>query len=85
MLFHLIRFQINQASSKDGKEGGVELVQPPAGSKPGDRVFFEEFEDQVAVDQMNPKKKIWETVQPGKLGDSGPTSVFELTRWMFQH
>lgn len=30
-----------QASSKDGKEGGVELIQPPPGSKPGERVYFE--------------------------------------------
>lgn len=35
-----------QATSKDGKQAGIELVQPPAGSKPGDRVYFEgaEFE-----------------------------------------
>lgn len=34
------------ATSKEGKEGGIELIQPPAGSKPGDRIFFEgaEFE-----------------------------------------
>lgn len=35
-----------QATSKEGKEGGIELIQPPANSKPGDRVYFEggEFE-----------------------------------------
>lgn len=31
----------SQATSKDGKEAGIELVQPPAGSKPGDRVYFD--------------------------------------------
>ena len=30
-----------QATSKDGKEAGIELIQPPPGSKPGDRIFFE--------------------------------------------
>jgi aminoacyl tRNA synthase complex-interacting multifunctional protein 1 len=30
-----------KATSKEGKEGGIELIQPPANSKPGDRVYFE--------------------------------------------
>ena len=30
-----------QATSPAGKEGGIELVQPPPGSKPGERVYFE--------------------------------------------
>ena len=30
-----------QATSKDGKEGGIEIIQPPPNSKPGDRVYFE--------------------------------------------
>lgn len=30
-----------KATSKDGKEAGIELIQPPPGSKPGDRVYFE--------------------------------------------
>jgi aminoacyl tRNA synthase complex-interacting multifunctional protein 1 len=46
-------------------EGKVEFVDPPAGAKPGDRVFFEGFEDVVAEAQLNPKKKIWEQIQPG--------------------
>jgi hypothetical protein len=35
-----------QATSKEGKDGGIELIQPPPGSQPGDRVYFEgqEFE-----------------------------------------
>ena len=53
------------ASSKEGKDSGVEFVEPPAGSLPGDRVFFEGFEDQTALELLNPKKKIFETVQPG--------------------
>ena len=37
---------LSKATSKEGKEGGIELIQPPAGSKPGERVYFEgeEFE-----------------------------------------
>ncbi|KAK7469213.1 G4 quadruplex nucleic acid binding protein [Stygiomarasmius scandens] len=55
------------ATSKDGKEGGIELIQPPANSKPGDRVYFEgaEYENATPLSQLNPKKKIFETIQPG--------------------
>ncbi|KAJ6584967.1 hypothetical protein B0H19DRAFT_924924 [Mycena capillaripes] len=55
------------ATSKDGKEAGIELIQPPANSKPGDRVYFEggEFADATPLAQLNPKKKIFETIQPG--------------------
>ena len=75
---------LSKATSKEGKEGGIEIIQPPADSKPGDRVYFEgeEFESQylfacpkchvqttlldaVPLPQLNPKKKIFETVQPG--------------------
>jgi aminoacyl tRNA synthase complex-interacting multifunctional protein 1 len=54
-----------QATSPDGKDGGVEFVNPPPGSQPGDRVFFEGFQDKTALELLNPKKKIFETVQPG--------------------
>ncbi|KAG6876722.1 hypothetical protein C0993_000857 [Termitomyces sp. T159_Od127] len=76
------------ATSKEGKEGGVELVRPPEGAKPGDRVYFEgaDFESQSFTQyqrlmfmrlflafttdaqplaQLNPKKKIFKTIQPG--------------------
>jgi len=54
------------ATSKDGKEGGIELIQPPANAKPGDKVYFEgEFENGTPLAQLNPKKKIFETIQPG--------------------
>jgi aminoacyl tRNA synthase complex-interacting multifunctional protein 1 len=56
-----------QATSKDGKDAGIELIQPPPGSKPGDRVYFEgpAFEAATPLSQLNPKKKIFETIQPG--------------------
>lgn len=44
-------------------ENGVEFVNPPAGSKPGDKLFFEGFDGEPEK-QLNPKKKVWESVQP---------------------
>ncbi|KAG5421050.1 ARC1 [Candida metapsilosis] len=41
----------------------VEFVNPPQGSKPGDKIFFEGYNG-VPEKQLNPKKKIWEAVQP---------------------
>lgn len=32
------------ATSSDGKDGGVEFVNPPEGSAPGDRIYFEGYE-----------------------------------------
>lgn len=46
----------------------VELVTPPAGSEAGDPVFFEGWEygeGKGPEKQLNPKKKVWESVQPG--------------------
>lgn len=48
----------------DDHKGPVELVSPPEGSKAGDRVFFEGFKGEPEG-VLNPKKKIWETFQPG--------------------
>ncbi|CAI5755660.1 unnamed protein product [Candida verbasci] len=44
-------------------ENKVEFVNPPEGSTPGDKIFFEGF-NQVPEKQLNPKKKIWEACQP---------------------
>jgi aminoacyl tRNA synthase complex-interacting multifunctional protein 1 len=52
------------AEGEDSHKGPVELVNPPTDSEAGDRVYFEGWEgDPEAV--LNPKKKIWETIQPG--------------------
>ena len=49
------------ASNAD--DGVVEFVNVPEGSKAGDKIFFEGFnEEPDAV--LNPKKKIWEQLQP---------------------
>ncbi|KAJ4989126.1 methionyl-tRNA synthetase [Stagonosporopsis vannaccii] len=49
---------------EDAHKGPVELVNPPADSKAGDRVFFEGWEGEPEG-VLNPKKKVWETIQPG--------------------
>lgn len=49
------------ASNKD--DGIVEFVNPPADSKPGDKLFFETYDEEPEA-QLNPKKKIFETIQP---------------------
>lgn len=45
-------------------EDTVEFVNPPEGSKPGDKIFFETY-DLTPEPVLNPKKKIWEQIQPG--------------------
>ncbi|KAF3003649.1 G4 quadruplex nucleic acid binding protein [Curvularia kusanoi] len=49
---------------EDSHKGPVELVNPPADSKAGDRVYFEGWEGEPEG-VLNPKKKVWETIQPG--------------------
>lgn len=53
---------------KEGEEdhhgGPVELVTPPEGSKAGERVFFEGWKGEPEG-VLNPKKKVWEMIQPG--------------------
>jgi aminoacyl tRNA synthase complex-interacting multifunctional protein 1 len=44
-------------------EDKVEFVNPPPNSKPGDKLFFEDY-NSVPEKQLNPKKKIFEAVQP---------------------
>ncbi|KAL9105226.1 MAG: hypothetical protein Q9187_008757 [Circinaria calcarea] len=52
----------------DGEEdkhaGPVELVNPPKDAKAGERVYFEGWQGEPEG-VLNPKKKVWETIQPG--------------------
>lgn len=43
----------------------VEPLNPPEGSAPGDRVFFEDHESGKPDDELKPKKKVWEQLQVG--------------------
>lgn len=60
----------------DHDKGPVELVSPPEGSKAGDRVFFEGWQGEPEG-VLNPKKKIWETFQPGFTTTDGLEVVFD--------
>jgi len=52
------------AEGEDSHGGPVELVNPPEGAEAGERIYFEGWEgDPEPV--LNPKKKMWETFQPG--------------------
>jgi aminoacyl tRNA synthase complex-interacting multifunctional protein 1 len=48
----------------DDHKGPVELVNPPADAAAGERVYFEGWKGEPEK-VLNPKKKIWETFQPG--------------------
>ncbi|KAK0726332.1 hypothetical protein B0T21DRAFT_371397 [Apiosordaria backusii] len=48
----------------DDHKGPVELVNPPADAKAGERVYFEGWAGEPEK-VLNPKKKVWETFQPG--------------------
>ncbi len=41
----------------------IEPLIPPTGSKPGDRVHVEGYENGEPDAVLNPKKKIWEKLQ----------------------
>lgn len=51
----------------DNPHGGpVELVSPPADAEAGERLVFSGFDDGEPPEKvLNPKKKVWETFQPG--------------------
>lgn len=49
----------------DSHAGPVELVNPPADAPAGERVTFQGWADGEPEKVLNPKKKVWETFQPG--------------------
>ncbi|KAJ5431212.1 Nucleic acid-binding OB-fold [Penicillium cf. griseofulvum] len=53
------------AEGEDSHAGPVELVNPPADAPAGERISFEGWNDGQPEKQLNPKKKVWETFQPG--------------------
>jgi len=50
-------------AASNSEHNQVELLTPPNGCVPGERVSFEGFTGEPE-EQLNPKKKVWETVQP---------------------
>ncbi|PHH68743.1 hypothetical protein CDD80_7279 [Ophiocordyceps camponoti-rufipedis] len=63
----------------DDHKGPVELVAPPEGAKPGQRVYFEGWGG-APEKLLNPKKKIWETFQPGFTTTDGLEVAFDAGR-----
>lgn len=53
-----------QEGEVDDHKGPVELVDPPAEAAAGDRICFEGWEGEPEG-QLNPKKKVFESLQPG--------------------
>lgn len=52
------------AEGEDSHAGPVELVTPPQDAPAGERIYFQGWEGEPEK-QLNPKKKVWETFQPG--------------------
>ena len=53
------------AEGEDSHAGPVELVSPPADAPAGQRISFEGWSEGEPEKVLNPKKKMWETFQPG--------------------
>ncbi|CAL5873342.1 uncharacterized protein PFLUO_LOCUS7613 [Penicillium psychrofluorescens] len=53
------------AEGEDSHGGPVELVNPPTDAPAGERVTFQGWSEGEPEKVLNPKKKIWETFQPG--------------------
>jgi aminoacyl tRNA synthase complex-interacting multifunctional protein 1 len=58
----------------------VELLVPPEGSVPGDRVGCEGFPGDPDA-ELNPKKKIWETVAPHLRTDADKFATYKGHHW----
>ncbi|KAK4694810.1 hypothetical protein P7C71_g2832, partial [Lecanoromycetidae sp. Uapishka_2] len=61
---------------EDNHKGPVELVIPPEGAVAGERVIFAGWEGEPEG-QLNPKKKVWESLQPGFTTTEGLEVGFE--------
>lgn len=53
------------AEGEDSHAGPVELVMPPADAPAGQRIYFDGWSEGEPEKVLNPKKKVWETFQPG--------------------
>uniref|UniRef100_F6ZB58 Aminoacyl tRNA synthetase complex interacting multifunctional protein 1 n=2 Tax=Monodelphis domestica TaxID=13616 RepID=F6ZB58_MONDO len=54
----------------------VEILEPPSGSVPGDRITFEGFSGEPEK-ELNPKKKIWEQIQPDLLTNNQCVATYK--------
>ncbi|KAJ5587088.1 uncharacterized protein N7459_002853 [Penicillium hispanicum] len=65
------------AEGEDSHAGPVELVNPPADAPAGERVSFQGWADGEPEKVLNPKKKVWETFQPGFTTNGDLEVVFD--------
>lgn len=63
------------------KDGVVEILTPPEGCKPGDRVSVAEYPGEPDA-ELNPKKKIWEQVMPDLLTDGTGKATYKGAPWI---
>jgi aminoacyl tRNA synthase complex-interacting multifunctional protein 1 len=57
-------------------EGKCEFIDPPSGSVPGDRIVFDNYPG-VPDEMLNPKKKVWEKVQPDLHTDVNRVAMYK--------
>ncbi|PNW86475.1 hypothetical protein CHLRE_02g087950v5 [Chlamydomonas reinhardtii] len=62
------------ASSADGAQ--LELLEPPAGAKVGERISWPGFPGEPE-EQLNPRKKVFEAIQPDFTTDAGCVAVYK--------
>jgi len=58
----------------------VEILDPPSGSKPGDKVTVEGFSG-TPDPQLNPKKKVFEAIQPDFLVSPEGHALYKGVQW----
>ncbi|GLD52133.1 aminoacyl tRNA synthase complex-interacting multifunctional protein 1-like protein [Lates japonicus] len=54
----------------------VEILDPPSGAVPGDRVTFQGFPGEPDK-ELNPRKKVWEQIQPDLRTDSQCVATYK--------
>ena len=62
--------------ASDKENNKVELLEPPEGSVPGDRVVFDQYPGEPDS-QLNPKKKIWESVAVDLKTDNNKVACYK--------
>jgi len=65
------------AASNDDKSK-TEILDPPQNAKVGERIMFEGFTGEPDQ-ELNPKKKIWETIQPDLKTNSEGIATYKGT------
>jgi len=63
------------------KDGVVEIIDPPAGCQPGDRLSVPGFPGEPDA-QLNPKKNIWEQVMPDLRLNNDGVATYKSSPWI---